>query len=190
MAEKESPLPEPPKRPFGMERHGEEKNPNVFLLADRMAMAMAEGRIEEFLDKEMPDNENARKLARMVMGMTGMRPPEVSAAGAKGGEERKATETEEGIGESGEKQIPGEVRAAALSGDLAGLVDLLKGEHEKRKGDESKASAPELLDPSEQEKQVLGRLMHIASAHGLSLDWVVMRALTLYIRDYEKTGRL
>ena len=37
-----------------------------------MAAAAAEGKLEDFLKQEMPDNEYARNLANMMMGMTGM----------------------------------------------------------------------------------------------------------------------
>ena len=37
-----------------------------------MAQAAAEGKLDEFLKQEMPDNEYARNLASMMMGMTGM----------------------------------------------------------------------------------------------------------------------
>ena len=73
MSEKEKPLPRPPKTPFGRNRF-EQREEDAPLMADRMAAAMAEGKLEEFMKEEMPDNDYARALASMMMGMTGMMP--------------------------------------------------------------------------------------------------------------------
>ncbi len=70
---KEKPLPKPPHTAFGRKKPAEHEEGDT-LLADRLAAAMAEGKIEEFLKQEMPDNEYARNLTSMMMGMTGMLP--------------------------------------------------------------------------------------------------------------------
>jgi len=75
MSEKERPLPKPPTTPFGRKRPFEEKEDNAPLMADRLAAAMAEGTLDEFMKQELPDNEHARTLAMMMMGMSGMMPP-------------------------------------------------------------------------------------------------------------------
>ena len=72
MSKQEKLLPKPPNTPFGRKRHFEEDESKDPLIADEMVQAMAEGKLEEFLKKELPDNEYARKLAEMMMGMTGM----------------------------------------------------------------------------------------------------------------------
>ena len=142
MAE-EKPLPKLRKTP--------QTNP---LLADELAKAVSEGRLEEFMDQEIPDNEHSRKLVSMMMGMTGMMPP-------------------------------GEIASAAQAGDVKGLTDLLAKEHEKRTdkpGTETNIPSPE--------QKTLDDLIQIASDNNVSVDWLVMRALSLYITEYRKTGRL
>jgi 3-polyprenyl-4-hydroxybenzoate decarboxylase len=32
--------------------------------------------------------------------------------------------------------------------------------------------------------------MHIASENHVTVDWIIMRALKLYLEEYRKTGRL
>src|SRR5512135_840359 len=70
---KEKPLPKPPHTAFGRKKPTEHAEGDT-LLADRLAEAMAEGKIEDFLKQELPDNEYARNLTSMMMGMTGMLP--------------------------------------------------------------------------------------------------------------------
>ncbi len=74
MSDKERPLPKPANKAFGRKNSSEQQEEQGSLLADRMAAAAAEGKLEEFLKQEMPDNEYARNLANMMMGMTGMMP--------------------------------------------------------------------------------------------------------------------
>jgi hypothetical protein len=91
------------------------------------------------------------------------------------------------------------VDTAAARGDVGELIALLAEEHRKR--------APEAALPSEQagpaqseeissaskgdiEKKTLDRLLRIASKEEVSLDWLIGRALDLYVRDYDLTGRL
>jgi len=101
-----------------------------FQMADRMARAIAEGKIEEFLQTEMPGNEKARKLARLMSGK-GTGPQEQEPA------EQTASDS-----------IP--------------------------EGDEA----------------LIEQLKKIAEQNGLSLDWLVNRALKVYISQYRRTGKL
>lgn len=107
-----------------------------FQMADKMAKALAEGSLDEFLDKELPENERARKLARLMSGWqerSGMHPKDVEA-----------------------KDIvmpPGE-------------------------------------EPPMSEQEMIDQLTDIASANDLSLDWLIKRALKVYISEYLQTGRL
>ena len=55
----------------------EEDAAAVVLTSDRMALAAAEGRLEEFLQHEIPEGDHARTLAMMMMGMSGMMPTEM-----------------------------------------------------------------------------------------------------------------
>ena len=95
MSEKEKPLPRPPKTPFGRKRRFEGNEEDVSLMADRMGAAMAEGKLEEFLQREMPDNEYARTLAAMMMGMTGMMPPGSFPSAPEKKSEEHSEKTEE-----------------------------------------------------------------------------------------------
>ena len=66
---KDKVLPTPPKMAFGRKRRSEQPDDQSGLIADRMAAAMAEGKIEEFLKQEIPDNEFAKNLVNMMMGI-------------------------------------------------------------------------------------------------------------------------
>jgi hypothetical protein len=190
MSEKEHPLPKPPATPFGRKRALEEKDETAPLMADRMAAAMAEGRLDEFMKQELPDNEQARTLAMMMMGMSGMMPPQ-GIPSAQGNEPQ---------GESGppSSEPPEEVVKAAQEGDVKGLMEILQREHRKRSGATEATGetvAPEKTEESfpalgRVEKETLDQLMEIASRNKLSMDWIVLRALRLYVEEYHKTGRL
>ena len=58
--------------------------------------------------------------------------------------------------------------------------------HSEKKGNKAEAS-PAVSAP---EKEVLDSLMKIASENNASIDWLILRALKLYIEEHEKTGRL
>jgi hypothetical protein len=118
----------------------EEEEP---LMADQIAKAIAEGKLEEFLQNKMPDNEYAKALTMMMLKMTGMSPSE-------------------------------------------GLPSVLEKEPEK----------PSTIQPSNSpdlpiiEKDTLDQLNKIASENNVNLDWIVLRALRVYVQEYLKTGRL
>ncbi len=194
MSKKEKPLPRPPKPPFG--RRLEEKEESVPLMADRLAAAMAEGRLEDFMKEEMPDNKYARTLAAMMMGMTGMMPG-ISPAGeeTKEGAERSEDQKPSDKTTSGtsEMEIPEDVIRAVRSGDVKDVMDLLAREHRKQMpdaepGSEEGRGGSSGLEPAE--KETLDQLMKIASENSVSIDWVVLRALRLYVKGYRETGRL
>jgi hypothetical protein len=186
MADQERPLPKPPKTPFGRRKAGTDEQ-KLDLLADRMAEAAVQGKLNEFLGAELPDSEHARALAKMMMGMTGMLPQEDGPIPGPSAVSPPAPEQD--------VPVPDEVRKAIQEGDIQGLMGLLRQEHQKRTGSEApapeaaahQAIAPEL--PPE-ERETMERLIQIASANKVSLDWVVIRALKLYIEEYKKTGRL
>ena len=190
MSEKESPLPKPPTTPFGRKRSFKEKEGNAPLMADRLAAAMAEGRLDEFIKQELPDNEQARTLAMMMMGMSGMMPPQGLPS------VQKNEPQEESVNPPSEP--PEEVVKAAKEGDVKGLMEILQKEHRKRSGDieaTEESIAPENTEENSPaigkvEKETLDQLMDIASRNNLSMDWVVLRALRLYAEEYQKTGRL
>ena len=190
MSEKERPLPTPPTTPFGKKRPFEEKDENAPLMADRLAAAMAEGRLDEFMKQELPDNEQARTLAMMMMGMSGMMPPQGLPSVQKN--------EPQGESVNPPSKPPDEVVKAAKEGDVKGLMEILQREHKKRSAD---TRATEESVPSENieetspaigkvEKETLDQLMNIASRNNLSMDWIILRALRLYVEEYHKTGRL
>jgi hypothetical protein len=149
-----------------------------------MALALAQGKLNEFLAEEFPDNENARKLADVMMRMTGMAAP---AAGTGSLPEKKL----KGRRGAEDKEPPGAVDSSPSEGTET-LVNLLGGTQNKEAGRagkrRGKGTAPEgeaFLD-----KDVIDTLMKIAEENKVSLDWVMARALRLYTRDYVTTGRI
>ncbi len=185
--EKERPLPEPPsrKKPFeGGKQDGS-------LLSEEMAIAMAEGRIEEFLEEKFPGNEYQKALAQMAAGMSGFAPVGPIAENIK-------EKTPEG---PKTPSVPPELLEAASSGDMEKIMDLLEKEHGKRTGAEEhimgmgperkpepetgKAEPPAMI-----EKELVDELVRIGKENNLSPDWLVLRALKLYIEEYRKTSRL
>jgi hypothetical protein len=198
MSENEKPLPKPPKTPFGKKRMSEEEQESQApLMADQMAMAAATGNLDAFMQQNIPDNEHARKLAMMMMGMTGMIPPGgFPGAGAETMQPPLASAQPEQTGEaSPETEVPEDVRQAIMSGNMDELKNLLMREHARRTGAtiEEVPQAQEVgfnTAPSGIEKEVLDELIMIASANSVTLDWLIMRALKVFIREYQKTGRL
>jgi hypothetical protein len=198
MSENEKPLPKPPKTPFGKKRMSEEEQQcQPPLMADQMAMAAATGNLDEFMQQNIPDNEHARKLAMMMMGMTGMMPPNASlGAGAEAPQPPLAAAQPERTGEaSPESEVPEDVKQAIMAGDLEALKGLLIREHQRRTGSTIEEVPPAQeagfnTTPSGIEKEVLDDLIGIASANSVTLDWLIMRAMKVYIQEYQKTGKL
>lgn len=198
MSDNEKPLPKPPKTPFGKARMSEEeKEGQAPLMADQMAMAAATGNLDEFMQQNIPDNEHARKLAMMMMGMTGMMPGGFPGAGAETMQPTLAAakpgQTEEA---SPETEVPEDVRQAIMSGNMEELKGLLIREHQRRTGSTIEEVPPPAQEagfntaPSGIEKEVLDELIKIASTNSVTLDWLIMRALKVYIQEYQNNGRL
>jgi hypothetical protein len=202
MSEKENPLPKPPKTPFGRRRAGEDdEEGRQPLMADRMAMAAAEGRLDEFMKENLPDNEQARQLARMMLSMTGMggmMPAKGFPAPEKehSTEDSSATKSAQDQEASQEIGVPEDVMNAVHSGDMHQLMELLKREHQKRTGSVIPPPPPPVEEagfntaPAGIEKEVLDQLVEIASANGVTLDWLILRAMKVYLEEYRKSGRL
>jgi hypothetical protein len=202
MSDKERPLPKPPNKAFGRKNNFEQQDEQGALLSDRMAAAAAEGRLDEFLKQEMPDNEHARNLATMMMGMTGMMP---NMAQPMAPSESKLNETHQEPSASGteaDAEIPEDVRAAIQGGDIQGLMNMLRREHEKRNpdsplaaGEQESAGPPPQQLPSPGlmptiDREVIDSLVKIALDNSVTLDWIILRAIKLYVQEYAKTGRL
>jgi hypothetical protein len=203
MSDKERPLPKPPNKAFGRKNKFEEQEEQGTLLADRMAAAAAEGKLNEFLKQEMPDNEYARNLASMMMGMTGVMPNMTSPLNPSG-EKQEEKRTENPAAETGEQHpdVPEDVRSAIMGGDIQGLMNLLRREHEKRNPDSQlhkkveekpEGALPQQPQPGLMptiDRETIDSLVKIALENSVTLDWIILRAIKLYVQEYQKTGRL
>jgi hypothetical protein len=166
-----------------------------------MAQAAAAGRLEEFLQHEIPAGDHARNLAMMMMGMSGMMPGDLPAAPPSA----PAAETgpqPEGIGDAASAQPPPEVLRAVGAGDVAGLMGLLRAEHAKRNPECAAAEAPAPHGPAPGapaapgaarpgiDAALVDELIRIAAGNDVSVDWLMLRAVKLYVEDFRRTGRL
>ncbi|TAN38152.1 MAG: hypothetical protein EPN25_14450 [Nitrospirae bacterium] len=192
MSAKNRSLPKPHTKAFGNKKtHESEPLP---LMADQMALAAAEGRLEQFMKDELPDNEHARKLASMMMGMTGMMP----SGGATGMPGQPAAPAAASLPETDPVQAPAgppeDIIKAINTADVSELKELLKREHARRSPDTSATEGPvppsagERMSPAE--KEVIDEMLRIAAENNLTPDWIMARALKVYIEEYKKTGRL
>jgi hypothetical protein len=198
MAKKQKPLPKPPHTPFGRKRTFEEEDGNASMFADRMAKAIADGTLEEFLQNELPDNKHARKLAVMMMGMTGILPSEgfPGKPAPKKQASSKKTEAARKAKSTSALQPPEDVVHAAKNADVKGLMEFLEREHKKHQesddkpvDEKNKDTAP-FRNQAVIEKEVIDRCIKIASDNNVSFDWLFFRALTRYVEEYQKTGNL
>ncbi len=197
---KDKPLPKPPTTAFGRKKGFEQPEDAGNLTADRMAQAMAEGKLDEFLKEEMPDNEYARNLANMMMGMTGMMPgPGMAMPPSPAAEQSPPSPQQQETPPAGD--VPDDVRQAIMSGDVHNLMEQLRREHVKRNpGAEqsvpSTASSPEpeASTPSQGmpaiDKELIDALVRIAQDNSVTLDWIILRAIKVYVQEYQKTGKL
>jgi hypothetical protein len=201
MSQNEKPLPKPSSTPFTRKKSGEQREEQEPLTADRMAEAIAQGTLDEFLTKAMPDNEAARKLANMMMGMTGMMPmggPPTSPTAPAPEQQPLSPEMNatEQISPPGE--VPEDVRKAIESGDVQGLKNLLRREYLKRTPganlDISEvAAAPPLPQASgipAIDKELVDAMIQIAKDNSVTMDWMILRAIKVYVEEYRKTGKL
>lgn len=198
MSDSEKPLPRPQGSPFGPGKRFEQENGESPLLADEIAIAASHGKLDEFMQKNMPDNEYAKSLTMMMMGMTGMLPPEGSHSMPKNDNEAASVDVAPSDKTIPETEVPGDAVNAIHSGDVKGLMEILEREHKKRMNDSDPSVRSEDPAPygSQQdaqpniEKEILDQLIKIASGNNVTLDWIVLRALKLYVKEYVKTGRL
>lgn len=97
-------------------------------------------------------------------------------------------------------EVPEDVRNAITSGDLQGLMGLLRKEHQKRHPDAAAETSEETKTPSQQtsstlqqpaiDKEMIDALVQIASENSVTVDWIILRAIKLYVQEYQKTGKL
>jgi hypothetical protein len=197
MSQNDKPLPKPPSTPFGRKRPGEQREEQEPLTADRMAAAMVEGNLEEFMKKEMPDNEHARKLANMMMGMSGMLP-----AGVGSSPDQPAAAALQGEGQpSPQQEVPVEVVKMVQDGDVKGLMEILRQEHLKRSPGSAAAGIAEAgsaqeASPSQPagmptiDKELIDAMIQIAKDNSVTVDWIILRAIKVYVQEYLKNGKL
>ncbi|MEK6673646.1 MAG: hypothetical protein AABY42_09285 [Nitrospirota bacterium] len=184
MPKREKPLPRPKKTPFGVVRDHDDDEGETPLTADRMMLAMSEGKLDEFLDSELPGNQYARALADMMMGMTGMLPSFNAAQSVKQEEGRDNAGQPAGFGVS--------------SGGSEEVSSILKKQFEEgRPAPDTSSSGDSSFHPELQgsmhgsiDKQTLEDFINIAKENHLSIDWLMLRAVRLFVQDYKKTGRL
>lgn len=202
MPKKKRELPTPPNRPFGPKKRFEDTG-DAGEAADRITMAAAQGKLDEVLKEEFGDNVKMRELAMMMLGASGMAPTATAPKKAAAGKTPEDEEPEAGKKKQSRKTedaVPLELLNAAQSGDIEGVSDLLSKEMNRRtaQAKEPSGSSPEEpgepAQPDKQEpyieKATLDTLMRIAAENDVSVDWVMARALKLYVRDYLGTGRI
>lgn len=183
MSNKEKPLPEPSSRAF-RNRAQEEHS----LLSDRMAAAIAEGRLEEFLKEELPDDEKALSLAIMMLGMTGLIAPGTGIPSPATQENEEKPFPEAGEAEN-------DIFQTVTGGDVKEVVDLLRREHQKRAGVAEKVQPekPSAARPADQpviEKHIIDEFLKIATDNNVNPDGLILRAIKVYVEEFRKTGKL
>jgi hypothetical protein len=183
------------------------------MISDRMALAAAEGRLEEFLQHEIPPGDHARNLAMMMMGMSGMMPMEIPAELPQAGSLRSPPPPASATEAAGAPEVPPEVLAAIQQGDVANLMGILRAEHAKRSAPGPAAeqappmpapasaagphlpppepsAAPSAAGPAGIDAGIIDELIRISADNDVTVDWLMLRAVKLYVEEYRKTGRL
>ena len=198
MPKKERALPQPPRKKTGPGFSQEEETGG--LVFDKLQEAMAEGRMEEFMKENMPEGQHARKLVEIMMGMSGGGPFTGKMEGAEGNAPNKTGANSSEAGKPPMK-VPKDVLQAAMEGNVGTLADLLKREHgepgpqrgkKKTEGGtiHKEGPLPEEKNVSLLEKEIMDSLLEIAVDNNLDMDWLIYRALKLYIKKYRETGQL
>ena len=206
MSESNRPLPTPPRSRFGRDSQ-EESGPASGMISDRMALAAAEGRLEEFLQHEIPEGDHARNLAMMMMGMSGMMPMEIPAEPPLAVSAHSPAPPPSDAQTNVSPEVPPEVLAAIEQGDVANLMGILRAEHAKRNGlgaaeggsqqsptapAAAQSSAPSGAPPAGAgiDTAIIDELLRISADNDVTVDWLMLRAVKLYVGEYRKTGRL
>lgn len=196
----DKPLPRPSSTPFTRKKNSEQEQEP--LTADRMAEAIAQGSLDEFLTKEMPDNEAARKLATMMMGMTGMMSmgggPQMAPTAPATAQQPPSPEMHAAEQVSPSGDVPDDVRKAIEGGDVQGLKELLRREYLKRTpGATLDISEEPAAPPPPQasgmpaiDKELVDAMIQIAKDNYVTMDWIILRAIKVYVEEFRKTGKL
>jgi hypothetical protein len=202
-------LPTPPRSRFGRDSQ-EEAGSASGMISDRMALAAAEGRLEEFLQHELPEGDHARNLAMMMMGMSGIVPMEPPAGQLPAAQAPHPAQPSPDAQTAISAEVPPEVLAAVQQGDVANLMGILRAEHAKRSGagvasgemprppadagppvaDPAPPSGPAAEGRAGIDAAIIDELIRISSENDVTVDWLMLRAVKLYVEEYRKTGRL
>ena len=105
--------------------------------------------------------------------------------------------------------VPPEVLAATMQGDVAGLVSMLRAEHGRRSGacvpEGAPAEAPSApagagapqpaagaagAPQAGIDRAVVDEMIRVAAENQVTVDWLVLRAVKLYLEEHRRTGRL
>jgi hypothetical protein len=197
MSKNRKSLPKPPKTPFGIRKYSEVGTKKEPLLADQMAQAVSRGDLEEYLKNEFSDNEHSRQLAKMMMGMMGLISPEDFSVQSEESEDKVKKKKSCRKASVPPLLPPRDVLHAAQAGDMEGLIGLLKREHSGRalKADRASVKTVKKRQAKTNQKAVItqhliDQFLEIASDNNVSADWLLFRAVTQYVKDYQKTGKL
>ena len=208
MTESNRPLPTPPRSRFGRDSQ-EQDDPASGMISDRMALAAAQGQLEEFLQHEIPAGDHARNLAMMMMGMSGMMPMEAPGMPPPAPAQQVPAAAAGTEGQPAAIEVPPEVLAAIEQGDVKNLMHVLRAEHAKRSGHDAGHAAPLAQpdtapavpaptlagastpgNPAGIDIALIDELLKISAANDVTMDWLMLRAVKLYVTEYQKTGRL
>ena len=90
---------------------------------------------------------------------------------------------------------------AIQGGDVKGLMDILRQEHLKRSpetavsGPAETVSSPAAM-PSQPgsmptiDKELIDAVIQIAKDNSVTMDWIILRAIKVYVEEFRKTGKL
>jgi hypothetical protein len=102
---------------------------------------------------------------------------------------------------SPQQEVPVEVVKMVQDGDVKGLMEILRQEHLKRSSGSAVAgivetgSAPEAA-PSQPagmptiDKELIDAMIQIAKDNSVTVDWIILRAIKVYVQEYLKNGKL
>ena len=136
----------------------------------------------------------------MMMGMTGMLP--IGGASTAPPPVEQQPQSSESV-PAGQvlptAEVPTEVledvRKAIEDGDVKSLMKLLQQEHSKRIPGSESVTTEEVVAPPQPgqpaiDKDQVDALLQIAKDNSVSVDWLILRAIKVYVQEYQKTGKL
>ena len=95
-------------------------------------------------------------------------------------------------------EVPEDVRKAIESGDVKGLKELLRREYLKRTPGATFDTSEEVAAPPPPQasgmpmidKELIDAMIQIAKENSVTMDWMILRAIKVYVEEYRKTGKL